>query len=306
MAARARRQRRRQDQPAAPAGRPGPAGRGQVRWHGEPIARGRRRLPPRHALPRPPGRAEGRADAPWRTSNWPARSTARRRRAPTWPRRCARFGLQGREELPVRVLSAGQKRRVLLARLLTRTAEAVGAGRALQCARRARRSTCCRRWSPTTWRAAAWRCSPATRPIPLRRRQGGRPVRALLAVVRRDLLLADAAQDRGADRAVLLRHRRQPVPARHRARAGAAAPDRARACCGWPRCWRPCWACRACSPPTTPTARWSRWLLSPHAAGAAGGRQGRSRTGWCAGCRWCCWRRCSACSSTSTPMRWAC
>jgi heme exporter protein A len=34
-------------------------------------------------------------------------------------RRC---GLQGREELPVRVLSAGQKRRVLLARLLTRRA----------------------------------------------------------------------------------------------------------------------------------------------------------------------------------------
>lgn len=33
-----------------------------------------------------------------------------------------RFGLQGREELPVRVLSAGQKRRVLLARLLTRKA----------------------------------------------------------------------------------------------------------------------------------------------------------------------------------------
>ena len=33
-----------------------------------------------------------------------------------------RFGLQGREDLPVRVLSAGQKRRVLLARLLTRKA----------------------------------------------------------------------------------------------------------------------------------------------------------------------------------------
>jgi heme exporter protein A len=33
-----------------------------------------------------------------------------------------RFGLAGRQELPVRVLSAGQKRRVLLARLLTRKA----------------------------------------------------------------------------------------------------------------------------------------------------------------------------------------
>jgi heme exporter protein A len=33
-----------------------------------------------------------------------------------------RFGLQGREELPVRFLSAGQKRRVLLARLVTRKA----------------------------------------------------------------------------------------------------------------------------------------------------------------------------------------
>ena len=33
-----------------------------------------------------------------------------------------RFGLKGREELPVRCLSAGQKRRVLLARLLTRPA----------------------------------------------------------------------------------------------------------------------------------------------------------------------------------------
>jgi heme exporter protein A len=33
-----------------------------------------------------------------------------------------RFGLQGREDLPVRVLSAGQKRRVLLARLVTRKA----------------------------------------------------------------------------------------------------------------------------------------------------------------------------------------
>jgi heme exporter protein A len=34
-----------------------------------------------------------------------------------------RFGLKGREDLPVRVLSAGQKRRVLLARLLTRKAK---------------------------------------------------------------------------------------------------------------------------------------------------------------------------------------
>lgn len=33
-----------------------------------------------------------------------------------------RLGLRGREDLPVRVLSAGQKRRVLLARLLTRPA----------------------------------------------------------------------------------------------------------------------------------------------------------------------------------------
>ena len=33
-----------------------------------------------------------------------------------------RFGLKGREELPVRVLSAGQKRRVMLARLATRRA----------------------------------------------------------------------------------------------------------------------------------------------------------------------------------------
>ncbi|MCF8209521.1 MAG: cytochrome c biogenesis heme-transporting ATPase CcmA [Rhodoferax sp.] len=31
-----------------------------------------------------------------------------------------RFGLKGREQLPVRVLSAGQKRRVMLARLVTR------------------------------------------------------------------------------------------------------------------------------------------------------------------------------------------
>ena len=34
-----------------------------------------------------------------------------------------RFGLLGREDLPVRVLSAGQKRRVLLARLVTRQAK---------------------------------------------------------------------------------------------------------------------------------------------------------------------------------------
>ena len=34
-----------------------------------------------------------------------------------------RFGFKGREQLPVRVLSAGQKRRVLLARLLTRPAK---------------------------------------------------------------------------------------------------------------------------------------------------------------------------------------
>jgi len=34
-----------------------------------------------------------------------------------------RFGLRGREDLPVRVLSAGQKRRVLLARLLLRPAD---------------------------------------------------------------------------------------------------------------------------------------------------------------------------------------
>jgi len=35
----------------------------------------------------------------------------------------ARMGLRGREDLPVRVLSAGQKRRVLLSRLLTRPAK---------------------------------------------------------------------------------------------------------------------------------------------------------------------------------------
>lgn len=34
-----------------------------------------------------------------------------------------RFGLRGREELPVRVLSQGQKRRVLLSRLVTRKAK---------------------------------------------------------------------------------------------------------------------------------------------------------------------------------------
>ena len=34
-----------------------------------------------------------------------------------------RFGLKGREELPVRFLSAGQKRRVLLARLVTKKAK---------------------------------------------------------------------------------------------------------------------------------------------------------------------------------------
>ena len=34
-----------------------------------------------------------------------------------------RFGLKGREDLPVRFLSAGQKRRVLLARLVTRMAK---------------------------------------------------------------------------------------------------------------------------------------------------------------------------------------
>lgn len=34
-----------------------------------------------------------------------------------------RFGLKGREDLPVRFLSAGQKRRVLLARLVTRAAK---------------------------------------------------------------------------------------------------------------------------------------------------------------------------------------
>jgi heme exporter protein A len=37
-------------------------------------------------------------------------------------RALGRFGLRGREDLPVRVLSAGQKRRVLLARLMTRKA----------------------------------------------------------------------------------------------------------------------------------------------------------------------------------------
>ena len=35
-----------------------------------------------------------------------------------------RFGLKGREHLPVRFLSAGQRRRVLLSRTLTRTADA--------------------------------------------------------------------------------------------------------------------------------------------------------------------------------------
>jgi heme exporter protein A len=94
---------------------------GQVRWHGEPIAdcaAAYRRellfLGHQGALKDDLTALENIELAGALDGSPPARADV--------AAALRRFGMQGRQELPVRFLSAGQKRRVLLARLLTRKA----------------------------------------------------------------------------------------------------------------------------------------------------------------------------------------
>ncbi|MDZ7749302.1 MAG: heme ABC exporter ATP-binding protein CcmA [Halofilum sp. (in: g-proteobacteria)] len=90
---------------------------GAISWHGTRRGRGRRGVPRRAHLPRPRAGGEARPDAAARTCASPGRWAAAPARLE--PRAAlARIGLAGLEDTPLRRLSAGQCRRVALARLL--------------------------------------------------------------------------------------------------------------------------------------------------------------------------------------------
>jgi heme exporter protein A len=100
-----------------------PADSGEVRWNGEPIARERAAW---HAGLLYLGHQPAIKDELTPIEN--LRSANQLEGLPLSDedamRALRRFGLKGREDLPVRFLSAGQRRRVLLARTLTRPAQA--------------------------------------------------------------------------------------------------------------------------------------------------------------------------------------
>jgi heme exporter protein A len=100
-----------------------PADSGEVRWKGEPIGRERAAW---HAGLLYLGHQPAIKDELTPVEN--LRSANELEGLPLSDedamRALRRFGLKGREDLPVRFLSAGQRRRVLLARTLTRPAEA--------------------------------------------------------------------------------------------------------------------------------------------------------------------------------------
>ena len=192
------------------------------------------------------------------SADWMATSCRARTRLPP----CSRFGLQGREDLPVRFLSAGQKRRVLLARLVTRKAKlwildepfTALDTRAVQLL-----GTLVGEHLAEGGMAVVT----SHQADPDRGRQGAGPVKAMVAVMRRDLLLAMRRKTEVLTALFffvivtsLFPLGIGPEPALLRKIAPGRAVGRA-------RCWRRCSACSGCSLPTMPTARSSRWSLSP-------------------------------------------
>lgn len=99
-----------------------PPARGEVRWQGEPIQRLAEDYR-RHLLYLGHHGAVKEDLTPLENLRFAARLDDTPLDETSALAALARFGLRGREDLPVRFLSAGQKRRVLLARLAVRTAE---------------------------------------------------------------------------------------------------------------------------------------------------------------------------------------
>jgi heme exporter protein A len=98
-----------------------PAAEGEIRWQGEPIkalAEDYRR----HLLFLGHHGAVKEELTPLENLTLAAQLDGTKLDEPEALKALARFGLRGREDLPVRFLSAGQKRRVLLARLAVRKA----------------------------------------------------------------------------------------------------------------------------------------------------------------------------------------
>jgi heme exporter protein A len=99
-----------------------PAEEGEIRWHGEPI-RALAEEYRRHLLFLGHHGAVKEELTPLENLTLAARLDGAPADEAGALQALARFGLRGREDLPVRFLSAGQKRRVLLARLAVRRAK---------------------------------------------------------------------------------------------------------------------------------------------------------------------------------------
>ncbi len=99
-----------------------PAEEGEIRWHGEPI-RALAEEYRRHLLFLGHHGAVKEDLTPLENLTLAARLDGAPADEAGALQALARFGLRGREDLPVRFLSAGQKRRVLLARLAVRRAK---------------------------------------------------------------------------------------------------------------------------------------------------------------------------------------
>ena len=112
-----RAQRRRQDDPVARDLRPAAAETGDMFWRGKRHPRRRDEFHIEHRLPRSPQLAEGRPDRP-RESASSSPACASRSTAEDIDAALDRVGILSRGDLPARSLSAGQKRRLALARLL--------------------------------------------------------------------------------------------------------------------------------------------------------------------------------------------
>ncbi|MBS3934752.1 MAG: cytochrome c biogenesis heme-transporting ATPase CcmA [Sulfuritalea sp.] len=99
-----------------------PAAEGEIRWHAEPIGALAEEYR-RHLLFLGHHGAVKEELTPLENLTFSARLDGASLAEAEALQALARFGLRGREDLPVRFLSAGQKRRVLLARLAVRKAQ---------------------------------------------------------------------------------------------------------------------------------------------------------------------------------------
>ena len=194
-------------------------------------------------------------------------------------RRSTRSASAGLEDLPVGTLSAGQKRRAAIARLLVVAAAALAARRAEQRARQRRRGDA-RPAGRAASRAAAASClRPPTAELPVTPTAtlalgAARMIGALARARRPDGAAVAPERRRRLHRARLLPRGGDDRPVRRRAGPEAARADRARRSSGSARCSPRCSGSTGSSATTATTARSTSPPLR-RAARAGGARQVR-------------------------------